>query len=196
MAPATKRKRWDAIERRAQLLDVADEVFAERGFEVPLEEIIARSGLGRATLYRNFESRTALIHTLLDRNLTILENKAAEVGNDPEGFQKLLRTLLGQLVRSAGLTSINTQDAHTRDQMNARLVALAAKPMAAARAHSNIRQDLVPTDMLNIAMMLGGPLSHLALVDRQRGADRIFDLLWRGLHAGPEVRESLGAKGR
>ena len=53
--------RDDAATRRRRLLDAADEVFSEQGVNAPLELVIERAGLGRATLYRHFPDRTALM---------------------------------------------------------------------------------------------------------------------------------------
>ncbi|NEL42881.1 MAG: helix-turn-helix transcriptional regulator, partial [Xanthomonas perforans] len=52
--------RPDAALRRRQILDAADEVFSEHGVNAPLELVVERAGLGRATLYRNFPDRLAL----------------------------------------------------------------------------------------------------------------------------------------
>ena len=41
-----------SAERRAQLLDAADAVFAEHGVTAPLDLIVERAQVGRATLYR------------------------------------------------------------------------------------------------------------------------------------------------
>ncbi|MFD1046406.1 helix-turn-helix domain-containing protein [Kibdelosporangium lantanae] len=44
-------------ENRARLIDVATEVFAERGLGVTSDEIAARAGLAAGTTYRTFPSK-------------------------------------------------------------------------------------------------------------------------------------------
>ncbi|RBF86955.1 TetR/AcrR family transcriptional regulator, partial [Xanthomonas oryzae pv. oryzae] len=65
--------RPDAALRRRQILDAADEVFSEHGVNAPLELVVERAGLGRATLYRNFPDRLALMTALMARGLDGLE---------------------------------------------------------------------------------------------------------------------------
>ena len=47
-------KRPSADIRRAQLLDAADAVFSEHGVTAPLDLVVERAEVGRATLYRQF----------------------------------------------------------------------------------------------------------------------------------------------
>ena len=54
-----ERNRADALRNRAALLDAAAEVLAEAP-QASLAEVATRAGLGRATLYRHFDSRSAL----------------------------------------------------------------------------------------------------------------------------------------
>lgn len=51
----------DAARNRTALVEAARAVFAERGLDVPLEEIAQRAGVGIATLYRRFPAREDLI---------------------------------------------------------------------------------------------------------------------------------------
>lgn len=52
--------RADAVRNRAALLEAAAEVLATTP-DASLAEVAARAGLGRATLYRHFENRDALL---------------------------------------------------------------------------------------------------------------------------------------
>src|ERR1035437_10755566 len=49
-----RRPRTDAVRNRVALLAAAQTLYAERGIDVPLEEIAKQAGVGIATLYRNF----------------------------------------------------------------------------------------------------------------------------------------------
>jgi len=52
--------RADALRNRDRIIAAARDLFAERGAEVPMEEIARRAGVGVGTLYRRFPDRTAL----------------------------------------------------------------------------------------------------------------------------------------
>ena len=71
--------RSDAALRRDQILDAADAVFASHGVTAPLDLVVARAGVGRATLYRNFPDRAALVDALLERALAGLEDEAGQL---------------------------------------------------------------------------------------------------------------------
>jgi AcrR family transcriptional regulator len=61
MEEEPRRLRADAERNRRRLIEVATEMFGERGMEVGVAEIAQRAGVGRGTLFRNFPSKEALI---------------------------------------------------------------------------------------------------------------------------------------
>lgn len=55
-------------ERRSQILEAAEKVFSERGFDrARMDDIVEESGLSKGALYWYYKSKDALIHALLDR---------------------------------------------------------------------------------------------------------------------------------
>ena len=92
--------RADAAQRREAIIISARHVFAERGGDVALEAVAAASGVGIATLYRNFPSRDDLIRAVIDdmvrEILEMVAEARASVEKDPEGAWKgLLAGLMG-----------------------------------------------------------------------------------------------------
>lgn len=65
--------RRDAQANRAAIIEAAAACFEEDGVSVSMEKIIARAGVGRGTLYRNFESRTELLFATIQAQLDRLE---------------------------------------------------------------------------------------------------------------------------
>ena len=66
-------KRLTAEARRAQLLQVARQVFAEDGFHgAAMEQIAARAGVTKPVLYQHFESKKELYLGLLDEDMARL----------------------------------------------------------------------------------------------------------------------------
>jgi AcrR family transcriptional regulator len=57
--------RVDAARNRELLLDVARQVFAELGLEVPIDEIARRADLGIGTVYRHFPKKEALFEAII-----------------------------------------------------------------------------------------------------------------------------------
>ena len=62
-----KRRRLPPEERRAQLLEIAIDVFAERGLGAARHaEIAERAGVAVSTVFAYFETREALVDAVLD----------------------------------------------------------------------------------------------------------------------------------
>src|SRR5689334_642155 len=84
-ATATQRApRLSRPERETLVLDTAAQLFYERGVhEVGMDELIRATGLGKATVYRLFPSKDALIGAYLERlSASIL----AAIDADVAGF--------------------------------------------------------------------------------------------------------------
>jgi AcrR family transcriptional regulator len=66
-APSTHpepKLRADARRNRERVLRAARDAFAESGYDVPLDEIAARAGVGAGTVYRHFPSKEALFEAV------------------------------------------------------------------------------------------------------------------------------------
>ncbi|MBN1262381.1 MAG: TetR/AcrR family transcriptional regulator [Anaerolineae bacterium] len=80
-------------ERTEQILDAAMAVFAERGFDkTRMEDVGARAGISKATVYLYFRSKEALIGALMKRVFN-RELAALDIGETPgaSARQRLLR---------------------------------------------------------------------------------------------------------
>ncbi len=65
---APTRKRLPRAEREARMLDAADRVFGEKGFQAaPMEEIAEASGITKALLYQYFGSKEGLYAACVER---------------------------------------------------------------------------------------------------------------------------------
>ena len=74
---------------RDAILVAARQAFCDQGLEVPLEEIARRAGVGIATLYRRFPSRTELLDTVLADTVQAhldLAERALAMEDPWEGF--------------------------------------------------------------------------------------------------------------
>lgn len=156
--------RPDVLQRRRQILDAADEVFCEHGVHAPLELVVERAGLGRATLYRNFPDRRALLAALLDRALQALEQCARDSAARPDGLFVLIRDLaehtavcapLADYWRSVGRADPLVEQAHQRI-MDA-LMPLLRQAIAAGLCRADVgeRDIAIVVDMLAVCLRGG-----------------------------------------
>jgi AcrR family transcriptional regulator len=66
-------------ERKTQILNAAETIFSEKGFDdARMDDIADKTGLSKATLYLYFQSKDALIIALLDR---IFQHEVEQLGN-------------------------------------------------------------------------------------------------------------------
>ncbi|MFD2378996.1 TetR/AcrR family transcriptional regulator [Ottowia pentelensis] len=90
--PSSTTKRSDPATRRAQLLDAADAVFTTHGVNAPLELVVQHAGVGRATLYRQFPDRHAILLALLERSAQRTQDRAQSLKDRPDAFLRCWNT--------------------------------------------------------------------------------------------------------
>ncbi|NYD40350.1 TetR family transcriptional regulator [Nocardioides panaciterrulae] len=96
--------RADAKRNRDRIVDVAREVFREKGYDAPLDEVARRAGVGAGTLYRHFPTRDALLDAIMQSWVDRV-NEATEKTLAFEGSDRDL--LVGWLETYAGLISLH-----------------------------------------------------------------------------------------
>ncbi|KQQ97332.1 TetR/AcrR family transcriptional regulator [Massilia sp. Leaf139] len=176
--------RSDAALRRDQILDAADAVFSERGITAPLDLVVTRAGVGRATLYRNFPDRAALVEALFERAIGVLESAAP--AHDLFG---LVEQVGLALVASPALADYwrALEPGHpAATGARERLAKLFRAPLAASQAREECRADLRPADLVLVAGMLGAALRGATPAKRRNLVRRALELLQDGL--GPPRR--------
>ncbi|MFI7127352.1 TetR/AcrR family transcriptional regulator [Nonomuraea sp. NPDC050153] len=85
--------RKDAVQNRERLLRAARQLFADRGLDVPLEEIARTAGVSIGTLYNRFPTREVLVEAVFaDRVATVAElaEQALAMDDAWEGFVAFL----------------------------------------------------------------------------------------------------------
>lgn len=187
------RRRADAVQNRAKLLDAAEEVFLEAGVNASLDVVAERAGVGRATLFRNFADRGALIVGLLDRAVEELEDEAASVGEDAAALGRLLHFVAERILLRAPLIEIWTTLGHDNPAVLAALGRYAAvfeKPVASAVAGGACRADLVVSDVTLLVAMLSAALYTRTPDARLRQVERGWQLMCEAaqLRGAPPLR--------
>lgn len=79
------RRRSDAQRNRDRILVAARTVLADRAAEMSMAEVARRTGVGMATLYRNFPGRRELLEALYAAEVDELCQAAGQVSGLPEG---------------------------------------------------------------------------------------------------------------
>jgi AcrR family transcriptional regulator len=158
---AAPRRRADAVQNQAKILDAAEEVFLEMGVNAPLDVVAERAGVGRATLFRNFADRHALIVSLLDRSITEIEAEAARVDGDAQALGRLFYFVAQRIIARAPLNEYWMTFDHDSPEFRSGIKRFATsfkQPLAWALAAGECRADLTPQDVFLLVTMLGGSL--------------------------------------
>lgn len=82
---ADRRRRSDADRNHDRVLRAAQEVFAESGFDAPLDEIATRAGVGAGTVYRHFSTKEALFRAVVTERVSdlVADAQRRAVAPDP-----------------------------------------------------------------------------------------------------------------
>ncbi|MGW3870652.1 TetR/AcrR family transcriptional regulator [Streptomyces sp. NPDC005055] len=107
--PGDRPLRADARENVRLILQAAREVFADRGYEVSIEAVARRSGVGMGTVYRHFPSKNGLVERVAIDVMTETSaeiERVSEVEPDPwEVFTRVVRYIAQ--VRSSQLFPVS-----------------------------------------------------------------------------------------
>jgi AcrR family transcriptional regulator len=153
--------RADAERNRRQILDAAKEAFAERGLEVPLDEIAERAGVGIATLYRRFPSREGLVAAAFADKLTEYAETAERASRSPDawaGFCAFVERMCALQAADRGFTDLITLTLHCPEIQAQRDRAQSAFADLVRRAQDTgvLRDDFVLEDLLLMFMANAG----------------------------------------
>jgi AcrR family transcriptional regulator len=84
-------KRLSGAERRAQILDVARDVFAGRAFELAsMDDVAARAGISKPIVYEHFGSKEGLYAAIVERemdDLVMRVSNALSTGSSRQRFE-------------------------------------------------------------------------------------------------------------
>jgi TetR/AcrR family transcriptional repressor of mexCD-oprJ operon len=96
-SPLRRHRRADALRNEASVLDAAARVLTENA-SATIPDIAAASGVARATIYRHFPTRDALLGALMERALAEVGDAFAsarvEEGSAREAFARLVAGLV------------------------------------------------------------------------------------------------------
>ncbi|MFE4956090.1 TetR/AcrR family transcriptional regulator [Streptomyces sp. NPDC056653] len=184
-----RRPRVDGQRNRARILEVALQLFVERGPDVPFTEIAKEAGVGVGTVYRHFPTREDLIEAAYRSELDAVCAAAGELleAMPPAGA---LRTWMDRFVdywaTKIGLTEAiravvaagGNPFAQSRERLDDVVGTLLSATAAAGFTRPEVEADDVVVSLSGIAMVAG------ALEDREQ-VGRVLDLLYEGMRTGP-----------
>lgn len=189
-APDIALGRPRSAEAHTAILNAAIALTREVGFDaLAMEAIAARAGVGKATVYRRWKTKEALIADALDR--LVRSSSAPDTGS----FEDDLLTVMRGNLRMY-------QDPATAALLSGLVAAMARNPQVAAavrngfvEARRNVMRQVVArgiaagalatgTDIELVLDMLSGPLVYRTLISGVRVDSRLVDVVVRAVLRG------------
>lgn len=168
---------------RARILDAAEEIFAERGFDgTTLRDVAARVGLRNPSLYNHFESKDALYAAVLERGvgpvLRVLSEFVARGDADSAGVVRRMMELLAEHPNLCRLVQHETLAGGQRltPLLHAWIVPVLARgqEMAQQSAGDSWPEDQIPLLVLAMYHVVVGYFT-MAPLYRQLGGEDLLD---------------------
>ncbi|MFG2554535.1 TetR/AcrR family transcriptional regulator [Streptomyces sp. NPDC048581] len=107
--PADRPLRADARQNVEQILQIAQDVFADLGYQASIAEVARRSGLGMGTIYRHFPNKTALVERIaikvMRESVTEVRRASAEEPATWTAFTRVVRHMVS--LRSSQLFPVS-----------------------------------------------------------------------------------------
>jgi AcrR family transcriptional regulator len=177
--------RADAQRNRERILAAACDVFVEQGADAPLEEVIARAGVGFGTLYRRFPDRAALSRAVviyvLER-LHVIATRAYETAAAPLDayLREALDLRVGAVVPML-LDQVSMDDPEIL-RLRQRDSALVERMIERAHEDGTLRRDVQFADVALLLIRLSRPLPGAIPPElQQQLAHRHLEIVLAGL---------------
>jgi AcrR family transcriptional regulator len=190
---APRRLRADAQRNIDSLLEAAKVVFATSGVDAPAKEIADLAGVGVGTLYRHFPQRSDLVKAVFQHEVDACADAApalAAAHKPGEALAQWLHRYTGFLATKRGLApALHSGDpayGALPGYFSQRLGPALGSLLEAAAAAGEIRDDIVPRDLLHA-------VANLSLPAADEGVDysqRMVALLIDGLRYGADLQRS------
>jgi AcrR family transcriptional regulator len=193
--------RRDAELNLARILVAARDVFAEHGYEVSMEQIAGRAGVGVGTLYRRFPNKEELVSAVVEDASRRTRQIAASVlteSTPAEGVFDFLR----HCIAAPSCWRVIASRAPWTDDTTSSALALVAPLVETllenARRAGAVRSDLTFTD-LAVVLMSVRAVADLCDPHVPQSSARYLELVMDGLRPGaapwmnaPMTVEQLG----
>ena len=95
----------DANKRKNEILDIADKLFAQKGFDgTSTNEILEAAGIARGTLYYHFKSKEDIMDALIERYSSRLLSAAKEISGDKTRpvYERIIRSIMALKMDHSG----------------------------------------------------------------------------------------------
>jgi AcrR family transcriptional regulator len=187
---ASKRPRADARRNRAALLRAAQQLVSRDGTDISLDEVASLAGVARATRYRHFPTREALLEALMRDFVAQLADALDAVEDPADAFLALIELAATGIRDNPGLLEVVAYKdvrPELREQLRRETRDLIAAPLRRAQEAGRVRADLRPSDF-SVVVALAGTVAELGgQADGEAAFARGMTLLREALAPQPRL---------
>ncbi len=185
-AAPSRERRSDAARNTELLLSAAKKLFADRGPDVALDEVARLAGLGNATLYRHFPTRSDLLVAVYADEVTALCQRGAELLDGASARQALydwLDAFVEHVSTKRALALAVPSEPRERrtklfDRWHESMRSTARRLLCRAQEAGTVHSDVTVDDLLALA-------TAVALASTSTShAQRLMRVLRHGLQEG------------
>ncbi|GAA1152926.1 TetR/AcrR family transcriptional regulator [Ornithinicoccus hortensis] len=198
---STTRRRMNRTERRAQLLQAAQESFVHKGYHATaMDDIAERAGVSKPVLYQHFASKQdlylGLVDLQADRLVALVRAALDSTSDNAERVAACVGAYFEFVDHDPGYRLIFDSDQSSDPEVRSRLTRVVEA--CAGAVAGTIQEDTgLPGEQ---AALLGTACIGLAQscaerwvaegrpVAREQAADLVAQVAWRGLGAMPLIR--------
>ncbi len=202
------RKKLTAAARRAQLIQVGRQVFAEKGYEATsVEEIASRAKVSKPIVYEHFGGKEGLYAVVVDREMEYVIGVISEalsagspreraeqaalafliwVKDRPDGFAVLTHDAPTTVLSSGGFSSLLNEVAERVSDV-----------FAEAFKQAGYDPDVAPIyahALIGMVTLVGQWWSVVRKPSVEKVASHIVALAWMGLRNLPEKPDPIGGR--
>lgn len=199
--PATRPLRADAARNQQRILDAARDLFAERGFDITLDQVAEHAGVGVGTVYRRFANKLELLHGVLDRNVEKLAESAEAAAEHPDPWQGLVEfcdyacaNLADNRALAEVLLSLHADLSDRFGTVRERVQPAAERLVEQAKSAGGLRPDAEVGDFFALFHMVGG-FADFARPVAPHAWRRYLAIVLDGLRATGGPRDPLPERG-
>ena len=151
--------RRDAQGRRQRIVDAAVELYRTEGLEFSMNHLATCAEVGRATLYRNFPDRTALLIAILERHFEVFAAQLEKWRSRDDAFMLGIRFLADRATTSRGfgnVAALDKQSPGVGRWATGIMQTVLAEPLERAMDAGLIRRDFPLSDCSLLVLMIAG----------------------------------------
>jgi AcrR family transcriptional regulator len=186
--------RADAQRNREQIVAAAGALFAERGPDVPMEEVAHRAGVGVGTLYRRFPDREALVRAVAFEGFHRVVAQARIAVTEADGWSGLTRFVRHAVTDLRVAAWLSMWFARTwaairlepeQEQLRAELLELLGGLVARAQQEGTMRSDVAVGDLVVLLALVLRPMPGPLAAVNERSVERHVAVVLDGFRARP-----------